>query len=72
MLVLRRKAGEWFVIGPNILVSVLEIRGNVVKLACEAPWSVPVHCEEISLLSQNPLVERATRPGQSPYFSEFA
>lgn len=48
MLVLSRELGEQIAIGPNIVVTVLEVRGNVVKLGCQAPPDVPIHREEIS------------------------
>lgn len=72
MLVIRRKAGERFMIGPNIVVTVLEFRGNIAKLGREAPWSVSVLREEISPPPHAPVTDRAIAPGQSPYFSEFA
>lgn len=70
MLVLSRKSGERLVIGPNIVVTVLEVRGNVVKLGCEAPPEVPIHREEVSRRMKT---VRATRlPDESPYFAECA
>lgn len=48
MLVLSRKVGERIVIGPNIVVTVLEVRGGGVTLGCEAPANVPIHREEMS------------------------
>lgn len=47
MLVISRKAGERIVIGPNIVITVLEVRGNVVKLGCEAPTSLPIYRQEM-------------------------
>lgn len=70
MLVLNRKLGERLMIGPNIVVTVLEVRGNTVKLGCEAPLDVPVHREEVSRrLTQSAL---APREDESPYFVECA
>ena len=47
MLVLSRKRGERIVIGPNIELTVVDIRGNNVRLAVEAPRDVSIHREEI-------------------------
>lgn len=43
MLVLSRKKDESIVIGDNIVVTVIEIRGNKVRLGIEAPEEVPIH-----------------------------
>ena len=47
MLVLTRKTDQQVVIGPNIVVTVLEIRGNRVRLGIEAPRQVPVLRSEL-------------------------
>lgn len=47
MLVLSRRAGEAIVIGEEVRVVVLEVRGEVVRLGIEAPRSVAVHREEV-------------------------
>lgn len=47
MLVLNRKCGERIVIGGNIQVTVLEVRGDRVKLGFTGPAEVPIHREEI-------------------------
>ena len=47
MLVLSRKRGERIVIGPNIELSVVDIRGNKVRLAFDAPRDVSIHRQEI-------------------------
>lgn len=48
MLVLARKLDESIVIGPDITVTVLEIKGGVVRLGIAAPEDVPVNREEVS------------------------
>ena len=48
MLVLSRKLGERVVIGEDIHVTVLEVRGNRVKLGFECPGEVPIHRQELS------------------------
>ena len=47
MLVLSRKRGERIVIGPNIELTVVDIRGNKVRLAVDAPRDVSIHRQEI-------------------------
>lgn len=47
MLVLSRKKLETIVINGNIAVTILEVRGNVVRVGVEAPRDVPVHRQEI-------------------------
>ena len=44
---LSRKEGERIYIGDRITVTVLEIRGNQVRLSIEAPPEVQVHREEV-------------------------
>ena len=47
MLALSRKANESIVIGNDIEVTILEIKGDQVKLGITAPKSVPVYSEEV-------------------------
>jgi carbon storage regulator len=47
MLVLSRKKDEKIVIGDNITLMVIEIRGDKVRLGIEAPKDVTVHREEV-------------------------
>jgi carbon storage regulator len=47
MLVLSRKRGERIVIGNDIAVVVLEVRGDRVKLGFTAPAEVPIHRAEV-------------------------
>jgi len=74
MLVLSRKLNERVVIGLTITVTVVEIRGDRVKLAFEAPYDVPIHREEvhrrIHLEEQDREKHRESR--ESPYYSQFA
>jgi carbon storage regulator len=48
MLVLSRKPGEALVIGGDITVTVVEIKGNRVKVAIDAPDSTHIVREELS------------------------
>lgn len=47
MLILTRKAGETIVINDNIRVTVLQVKGNQIRLGVEAPAEVAVHRNEI-------------------------
>ena len=47
MLILTRKVGESVLIGDDISITVLSVRGNQVKLGVQAPTEAPAHREEI-------------------------
>ena len=47
MLVLTRRPGESVHVGDDVVITVLEARGDVVRLGIQAPRSIPVHREEI-------------------------
>lgn len=47
MLILTRKAGEKLLIGDDIEITILNVRGGQVKLGINAPKDVAVHREEI-------------------------
>lgn len=47
MLVLSRKKNESIVINDNVVITVVEIRGDKVRLGIVAPKDVPVHREEV-------------------------
>lgn len=47
MLVLSRRAGESVVIGHDVTITVLEVRGDLVRVGIDAPRSVQVHREEV-------------------------
>jgi carbon storage regulator len=47
MLVLTRKFGESIVIGDSVTVTVMEVKGERVRLGISAPAEVPVHREEV-------------------------
>lgn len=49
MLVLTRRAGQSIVIGHDITVTVLDVRGDQVRLGINAPRTVDVHREEVFL-----------------------
>ena len=47
MLVLSRRVGESIVIGDDVTVTVLEVRGDVIRVGIDAPRSVRVHRAEL-------------------------
>ena len=47
MLILTRRIGEKLIIGDNVTVSVLGVRGSQVRIGIEAPRDVKVDREEI-------------------------
>jgi len=47
MLVLSRKKGESIVIDGNIVITVVEVRGDKIRLGIEAPREVPVMRSEL-------------------------
>ena len=47
MLVLSRKRDEQIVIFDNIVVTVVDIRGDKVRLGIEAPVDIPIHRQEV-------------------------
>jgi carbon storage regulator len=54
MLVLSRKKGDSIVIDGSIKVTVIEVRGNMVRLGVEAPQDVRVHRGELAVRIRAP------------------
>ena len=52
MLAVTRKKGESIVINNNIEISVLEIRGDQIKIGVSAPKDVPIYRKEVYLQIQ--------------------
>ncbi|MCH9654628.1 MAG: carbon storage regulator CsrA [Planctomycetes bacterium] len=53
MLVLSRKKNEKIVIDENIIITIVEVRGDKVRLGIEAPREVPIHRSEVYDAIQN-------------------
>ncbi len=72
MLVLSRKKNESIVVDDAIVITVLEIRGDKVRLGIEAPKSVPIHRSEVYAAIQShqpgsePAAAAATEPTPAP------
>ena len=47
MLVLSRRVGESVVVGDDVTITILEVRGDVVRVGIDAPRSVAVHRAEL-------------------------
>ena len=47
MLVLSRQRDESIIIGDNIVVTIVDIRGDKVRLGINAPTEIPVHRQEV-------------------------
>lgn len=62
MLILTRRVGETLIIGEDVTVTVLGIKGNQVRIGVKAPKDVSVHREEIF---ERIRVERGEDPGST-------
>src|SRR5690606_5573271 len=47
MLVLSRQRDESIIIGDNVVITVVDVRGDKVRLGIEAPIEIPVHRREV-------------------------
>jgi carbon storage regulator len=70
MLRVTRRAGERVIVGGEVIIEVLEVRGATVRLGIEAPRSVSIYREELWLeikqeneAAANSAVELPTLPG---------
>jgi carbon storage regulator len=61
VLVLSRRVGESVVIGTDVVVTVLEVRGDIIRVGIEAPRDVPVHRSEVF-----EAIEAANRAAAAP------
>ena len=63
MLALSRKKNEALVINNNVEITVLEIKGEQVKLGISAPKEVPVHRKEVYVQIQEANTEAVNMDG---------
>lgn len=63
MLALSRKKNEAIVINNNIEVTILEVKGDQVKVGIAAPKEVPVYRKEVYVQIQNANKEAVTAEG---------
>lgn len=60
MLVLTRRANQSIIIGDDVVVTVLEVRGDQVRIGITAPRDVTVHREEVYRALHEANVDAAT------------
>lgn len=65
MLVLTRKPNQSIMIGDDIEVTVLEVRGEQVRIGVSAPKKIPVHRKEIYEEIQQQRAEQAAQENQN-------
>ena len=61
MLILTRKVGDAIVIGEDVTVTVLGVKGNQVRIGVNAPKSISVHREEVYERIRNEKVNSGIR-----------
>lgn len=66
MLVLSRARDESIIIGDNIVITVVDIRGDKVRLGIQAPREVPVHRDEIYEVIQRENLQAAGLDPEDP------
>ena len=71
MLVLSRQRDESIIIGDNIVVTIVDVRGDKVRLGIEAPKEIPVHRQEVYEAIQRENASKADQqPGSNPSAAE--
>ena len=75
MLVLSRKKNESIVINDNITITVVEVRGDKVRLGIQAPREIPIHRSEVHAAikaEQQDATKRETDSKNEPEEAEFS
>jgi carbon storage regulator len=72
MLILSRKTDESIMIGDQIEISIVDIKGDHVKLGIKAPRSIKVYRQEVYRAIQQENIEAVkSKPGDLPVLDEF-
>lgn len=66
MLILTRRPGESVMVGDDIVVEVLGVKGNQVRIGFTAPDDVAVHREEVYMVIQRRKTEGVRRTRRQP------
>jgi carbon storage regulator len=70
MLVLSRQRDECIMIGDNIVVTIVDIRGDKVRLGIQAPAEIPVHRQEVyEAIQRENLRASQVQPGDAQNIS---
>ncbi len=65
MLVLSRHRDESIIIGDDIVITVVDIRGDKVRLGIDAPQDIPVHRREVyEAIQRENMKASRTEPGE--------
>jgi carbon storage regulator len=70
MLRITRRAGERVIVGGDVVIEVLEVRGATVRLGIDAPRSVSIYREELWLEIKQENEAAASAPDQLPELPE--
>ena len=66
MLVLSRQRDESIIIGDNIVITIVDIRGDKVRLGIQAPTEIPVHRQEVYEAIQRENARAASEKSSNP------
>ena len=72
MLRITRRAGERVIVGGDVVIEVLEVRGGTVRLGIDAPRSVSIYREEIWLEVKRENEAAASAPDDLPTLPALA
>ena len=74
MLVLARKLGEKIYVGDDIVLTVVDVKGDRVRLAFDCPVQIPIHREEVyrRICAERRALEKRVSLNQSRRHAECA